>query len=251
METIQVSDGGLMYDTLLSRTNMKKIAIITSFTNHIRWDNYGICDYGNFASSNHLEYANKHGYSYIKEIVDNDKYPDWHPTWIKIDVLLKYLNLFDYLVWIDADAVFVNMEISIESLISDNVDLVIPKLEFDQVGGQMWTHTTTGFMIWKNSEWSKNILNTLWSDPQNFKVQFFHEQSRLDQLLEPIFKIEGGKNIWEKQIEDLPHPILLDNVRVLPYSYHRYFENTDMRYVYHAGGNTGTKLSRLKSILNK
>ena len=46
---------------------MKHIAIITSYTNHIRWDNYGKCDYGDFASLNHHEYSNKHGYSYIKK----------------------------------------------------------------------------------------------------------------------------------------------------------------------------------------
>ena len=50
---------------------MKHIAIITSYTNHIRWDNYGKCDYGDFASLNHHEYSNKHGYSYIKKIVKN------------------------------------------------------------------------------------------------------------------------------------------------------------------------------------
>ena len=47
---------------------MKHIGIITSYTNHIRWDNYGKSDYGDFSSLNHHEYANKHGYSYIKKI---------------------------------------------------------------------------------------------------------------------------------------------------------------------------------------
>ena len=77
---------------------MSKICIITSYTDHIRWDNYGKCDYGDFASLNHHEYSNKHGYSYIKEIVKNDDYSNWHPTWIKIDVLKKYLPLYDYVV---------------------------------------------------------------------------------------------------------------------------------------------------------
>lgn len=230
---------------------MKKIAIITSFTNHIRWDNYGICDYGNYSSENHLQYANKHGYSYIKEIVDNDSYPDWHPTWIKIDILRKYLNHFDYVTWIDADAVFVKDDLRIEDFIQDDVDLVIPKLEFDKVGGQMWTNTTTGFMIWKNSSWSQSILETLWQDPKNYRTDFFHEQSRLDQLLSEIYLTPGGENIQQKMIEDLEQPLLLQNIRILPYSYHRYFVGSEINYVFHAGGNTGTKLERLKSILQK
>lgn len=43
---------------------MSKILILTSFTDNIRWNNYGKCDYGDFSSKNHLNYANKHGYSY-------------------------------------------------------------------------------------------------------------------------------------------------------------------------------------------
>jgi hypothetical protein len=228
---------------------MNKICILTSYTDHIRWENYGKCDYGDLSSINHHEYSNKHGYSYIKEIVKNDDYSDWHPTWIKIDVLKKYLPLFDYVVWIDADAVFVNQNIKIEDMITDDVDLVIPKLEVDRVSGNMWTHTTTGFMIWKNSEWSNNILNTLWDSPKQFKFEFFHEQSRLDELIYDNFKINGGENILNKDSVDIEYPLLLGNIRVLPFSYHRYWEDGIINYVYHAGGDTPSKLNRIKKVL--
>jgi hypothetical protein len=230
---------------------MSKICILTSYTDHIRWDNYGKCDYGDFASLNHHEYSNKHGYSYIKEIVKNDDYFDWHPTWIKIDILKKYLPLFDYVVWIDADAVFVNQDIKIEDMITDNVDLVIPKLEVDRITGNVWTHTTTGFMVWKNSKWSNNILNELWSNPKEFKFEFFHEQSRLDELIHGNFKLSGGENILNKIIEDIEHPLLLNNIRILPYSYHRCWEDGVINYVYHAGGSTPTKFERVKKMLEK
>jgi len=230
---------------------MKHIGIITSYTNHIRWDNYGKCDYGDFASLNHHEYANKHGYSYIKKIVNNDDYQDWHPTWIKIDVLKTYLPLFEYLVWIDADAVFYNQDLKIEDLIDDNVDLVIPKLEVDRVSGNVWTHTTTGFMIWKNSEWSFNILNLLWNEPNQFRFEFFHEQTRLDELIYDKLQISGGENILNRDINDIENPVILSNVKILPFSYHRCWEDGEIKYVYHAGGSTPTKLERIKRILNK
>jgi hypothetical protein len=228
---------------------MKRICILTSYTDHIRWDNYGKCDYGDFASLNHHEYANKHGYSYLKEIVKNEDYLDWHPTWIKIDVIKKYLPLFDYVVWIDADAVFVDPEIKIEDLIKENVDLVVPKLEVDRASGNVWTHTTTGFMIWRNSEWSRKILNTLWENPNQFRLEFFHEQTRLDELIYENFKFPGGENLLNKEIEDIKDPIQLGNVVILPYSYHRYWEDGEMKYVYHAGGDTPSKFSRIKMAL--
>lgn len=228
---------------------MKHIGIITSYTNHIRWDDYGKCDYGDYSSINHHEYANKHGYSYIKKIVNNDDYQDWHPTWIKVDVLKTYLPIFDYLVWIDADAVFYNQDIKIEDFIEDGIDLVIPKLELDRVSGNVWTNTTTGFMIWKNSEWSKNVLNELWNNPKEYRFEFFHEQTRLDEILKPNFELEGGENILNKNIEDIQHPIILNNIKVIPYSYHRYWDDGEIKYVYHAGGNTGTKLQRITNVL--
>ena len=228
-----------------------KICILTSYTDYIRWDNYGKCDYGNFSSLNHHEYSNKHGYSYIKEIVKNEDYINWHPTWIKIDILKKYLPLYDYVVWIDSDATFVNQDISIENLICDGIDLVIPKLELDRVNANMWTNTTTGFMIWKNSEWSNNVLNLLWDEPKQFRFEFFHEQSRLDEILYENFKFAGGENILNKNNEDIEVPIILGNIKILPYSYHRYWEDGEIKYVYHAGGNTGTKLERIKRILKK
>ena len=230
---------------------MKHIAILTSYTNHIRWDNYGKCDYGDFASLNHHEYANKHGYSYIKKIVNNDDYQNWHPTWIKIDVIKTYLQIFDYVVWIDADAVFYNQDIKIEDLIEGDVDLVIPKLEMDRVSGNVWTNTTTGFMIWKKSEWSFNILNKLWNEPNQYRFEFFHEQSRLDDLIHEQLLLPGGENILDKNINDIECPIILDNIKILPYSYHRCWEDGEIKYVYHAGGDTPTKFERIKKVLDK
>lgn len=228
-----------------------RICILTSYTDNIRWDNYSKCDYGDFASINHHEYANKHGYSYIKEIVQDSQYSDWHPTWIKIDVLRKFLPLYDYVVWIDADAVFVNQEIKIEEFILDGVDLVIPKMEVDRENNISWTHTTTGFMVWKNSEWSINTLNTLWDKPNNFKLDFFHEQSRLDEILFEKYSLGGGENILLKLPEDIVEPLKLDNILILPYLYHRCWNDGEIKYVYHAGGNTYTKYERIKFILNK
>jgi hypothetical protein len=230
---------------------MKHIAILTSYTNHIRWNNYGKCDYGDFSSINHHDYANKHGYSYVKKIVNNDDYQNWHPTWIKIDVIKTYLHIFDYVVWIDADAVFYNQDISIEDLIDDNIDLVIPKLEVDRITGNMWTNTTTGFMIWKNSDWSFKVLNELWNNPKEFRFEFFHEQTRLDELLFNNLTLPGGENILNKNVDDIQNPIILDNIKILPYSYHRYWEDGEIKYVYHAGGDTPTKLERIKRVLEQ
>ena len=228
---------------------MKRICILTSYTDKIRWGDYGKCDYGDLSSANHLDYANEHGYSYLKQIVSDSDYLDWHPTWIKIDILIKTLPLFDYVVWIDADAVFINKDIKIEDLITGNVDLIIPKQEIDRSTGNVWTNTSTGFMIWKNSEWSMNMLRNLWDNPGHCRFGYFHEQTRLDELLQNLFLLPGGENIFNRLIEDIETPIILDNIKIIPYSYHRCFDDGVMNYVYHAAGNTLTKMERIKKML--
>lgn len=230
---------------------MKNICIVTSFTDHIRWNDYGKCDYGDFSSINHHDYANKHGYSYIKKIVRNEDYHDWHPTWIKIDVLRKYIKDFDYIVWIDSDAVFCDQEIKIEDFIQDDVDLVIPKMEMDREHNTMWTHTSTGFMIWKNTDWSRNMLDLLWETPNEYRTQFFHEQSRLDQLIFDNFLQPNGKNILNKEFVDIVNPVVLNNIKIIPFSFHRCYNDGEIKFIYHAGGDTPTKLSRIKEVLSK
>ena len=194
---------------------MKKICILTSYTDKIRWGDYGKCDYGDLASNNHLEYANKHGYSYIKQIVSDSDYSDWHPTWIKIDILIKTLPLFDYVVWIDADAVFVNKDITIEDFIQDDIDLILPKMEMDRLTGNVLTNTTTGFMIWKNSDWSFNLLNSIWDNPGHYRFGYFHEQTRLDEFLQDFFLLPGGENVLNRLVEDIDVPIILNNINKL------------------------------------
>jgi hypothetical protein len=84
-----------------------------------------------------------------------------------------------------------------------------------------------------------------------YRFGSFHEQTRLDEFLQDFFLLPGGENILNKSIEDIESPIVLNNVKIIPYSYHRCFEDGIMNYVYHAGGNTLTKMERIKNILSK
>lgn len=226
----------------------KKILILTSFTKNITWNNYGDCDYGKFTSMNHLLYSQKHNYSYLSRIVDEKDY-DRHLTWVKIDIIRKKLPFYDYVVWIDADAIFMDMSIKIEDFLEDDPNLILPKMEKDKNSGNVWTSCSTGFMIWKNCEWSMNILEDLWENPGKYKFEFFHEQSLLDERLEEYYKLEP--NIHTKSSEDLEEPVLLDKILVLPYSFHVCYKDDDQRYIYHASGDTPTKYERLKEMSSK
>ena len=122
-------------------------------------------------------------------------------------------------------------------------------MEMDRLTGNVLTNTTTGFMIWKNSDWSFNLLNSLWDNPGHYRFGYFHEQTRLDEFLQDFFLLPGGENVLNRLVEDIDVPIILNNIKIIPYSYHRCFEDGVINYVYHAGGNTLTKLERIKKML--
>ena len=48
---------------------------------------------------------------------------------------------------------------------------------------------------------------------------------------------------------DIETPIVLKNIKILPYSYHRYWEDGGIKDVYRAGGNTQTKFETIKKML--
>ena len=80
---------------------------------------------------------------------------------------------------------------------------------------------------------------------------FFKFTSFFDYDYGNCFTFNGGENILNKEITDIETPVILNNIKILPYSYHRCWDDGEIKYVYHAGGNTGTKLERIKRTLKK
>ena len=216
------------------------ILILTAFTKKVVWNNYGDCDFGKFAAEINLKYANKNNYSFICEILQ-EPLLDRHNTWIKIHLIKKHLPNYDYVVWIDADAIFLK-NIKIEDFIDDNIDLIISKNPLPETK-IMYTMTSTGFMVWKNSNWSIDTLNYIWNNYSLYAFSDFHEQTALDQLLLPKIK---NKNLINRELSDLDDCIIQENIKIIPYSYHSSLPDT--LFIYHAGGDTTTKFQRLFDI---
>lgn len=214
---------------------MNSILLLTGFTKNVLWDNYGDCDYGKLCAKNHLNYALKNNYNFHCEIIQeflNDRSQTWH----KIQLIKKYLKNYDYVAWIDADAVFVRDDIKLEEFISSEIDLVLPEMQIHKETGLQFTKTSTGFMVWKNCDWSFDLLNDMWNNPGDYAHGGFHEQSLLDE------KISVKNSSTFKTF---------DNIKVISEKYHNVDTDIESYFIYHAGGNTHTKFSRIKKELNK
>lgn len=102
---------------------------------------------------NKKEYCDKYGYTLI---TDESMYDSSKPIpWSKILQLQKYLDEYDYLVWMDADMLIMNDMISIESRI-------FKYPEYHIICGSDYKMINTGFMIIRNSQFSKDFLKMVW-----------------------------------------------------------------------------------------
>lgn len=104
-----------------------------------------------WSRQNKINYCNKYGYKFIEdETVYNVDKPI---PWTKIPLLLKYINDYDYLVWVDADILIMNMNTKIEQFIN--------MYPFDIICGSDWKMINTGVMIIKCSNFSKEFIKTI------------------------------------------------------------------------------------------
>ena len=127
--------------------------------------------YGKITLKNYCE---KHNY-YLLEDNSLIKEHDREIQWTKILLIQKFLdlNIYDYLVWFDADIMILNQEITLESFIErlmNNKDVMYSR----DYGGCV----NNGVIFIKNSEFSKQYFKETW----NHTNQVCREQGSMDML---------------------------------------------------------------------
>jgi mannan polymerase II complex MNN10 subunit len=147
-----------------------KIAMVTLFDAHYT----GLA---NIAVPNHLEYAAKHGYDYIyfDETIDKSRPPQWS----KVKAVEYLLNEYDWVWWLDVDALVINFDTKLENIIDNNYDMIFTANKYSII--------SNGSSFYKNTQITKNFLNecyTLERDIlRNVDIQVFdHEQQPMREL---------------------------------------------------------------------
>ena len=120
------------------------------------------------------DYCKKHNYDFLEDtsLVTNH---DREIQWTKILLVQKYLEIkeYDYLVWIDADIVILNPEITLESFIDrlmNNKDIMYSR----DFGG--WVNN--GVIFIKNTDFSREFFKESW----NHTNEICREQGSMDML---------------------------------------------------------------------
>lgn len=109
---------------------------------------YADCNLGLLSEEKNKEYAHKHGYDFI---CDKNLDNEGHYFFYKFKSILKYIDQYDYIFWIDADAFFTNFSKRIESFIKSPEKTFIVTIDKQFLN--------TGVFIVKNCNEIKQIFN--------------------------------------------------------------------------------------------
>jgi hypothetical protein len=156
----------------------------------LRWRNYdGILE---LTWQNKKRYADKHGYRlYDKSNLIRTSRP---PAWSKILAVQSLLDdkECDWVLWADADTVFMNSNKRLEDFLPHTGDLIVGT---DEGGG-----FNSGVFVFRSSEWSRNFLNTWWN------MKSF--------VRPPGFSLSGDNNALKRLLADMPPDEFAEHVVV-------------------------------------
>lgn len=152
-----------------------KIAIIQLYDD-------GRKGYGDLTSDVASRYCETHGYTYIchRELIE----PSLIPTWNKLLAVKKHLADFDWVLWLDADALIVNPKHSIEDVIKPHAGDRDMLFSSDDQG------LCAGVFFAKNTPWTFSFLDTVLLLGELPDCGHLYEQKTIRSLYEQYPKVQ-------------------------------------------------------------
>lgn len=161
-----------------------------------------IFDYSTYGYAINEAFAEHHGYKMKFLHKKLPHYDQQDSRWNKVIVLMDALNSdwsegLDYLMWLDADLVFLDMYMDLQALVTQYSKAhFIASSEF--IGGS--TMINSGSCIVKNSKWGRDFLSRWWSFTNR---SFYSDQEQFDMMVHSY----GLENI-DKNVVILPPNIV-------------------------------------------
>lgn len=168
-----------------------RIGIVTLSTPNIE-------TYCQYTRARNCDYAEQHKYQFIafKEKLDDSR----PASWSKLLALLMNWDDYDWLMWIDADAMIMNKDIKLESIIDNKYDFIV-STDLNGINCGIFLVKTTEFMrqIFEQAYDKKEFINHPWWE-QAALMSLMNENEILRQKTKKINKkeINSYMNDFEK-----------------------------------------------------
>jgi len=121
----------MVFDERMAKSNMAKLSV-----------------------KNKQTYAKRHGYELVLVSGENID-PSRPAAWSKFKALAEHLNRFDYILFVDVDALVMNFDVRLQDLVSTNKDIFMT---------EDWNGLNTGVFIIRNSPWGHWFLKEAWGE---------------------------------------------------------------------------------------
>jgi hypothetical protein len=148
----------------------KKILILSGHT--------GSSDLIDKLQKNHKAYADAIGCDYIFE---TENYClDRQHQWNKIKWILKHQKNYDWIIWVDADVVFMHDRNPLTTHINNR---------FDFIGCIYHTNIyNSGILLIQSTDESKDMLDLAWESAAETKYSYPHEEKTLTEVFQPFVR---------------------------------------------------------------
>ena len=128
---------------------------------------------------------------------DDNPILDRPTPWHRIKFIPKlFADGFDFVIWMDADAVITRFDVDIRSIIKPDKDLYMVQHEYN---GRNDPVPNTGFLLIRNTAWSKKLLEAIWEKKEYINHKWWENAALMD--------IFGYKNLLGG-VRDLKHEML-------------------------------------------
>jgi hypothetical protein len=182
------------------------------------------------AGETYKAYGERHGWDVVLSTEEElaERRP---PSWAKIRLIRELLDDYDLVWWIDADALFTDVEPDIMPELDSDKDLFLVEHTW---GSPPWIAANAGVMLWRSTEWSKNFLDEIWSTEKYIDYPIWENAALLELLGYNLFPI-----FHKAPTAHMVH------VKFLPLAWNSVWENpADEPYLNHHGASIGNERTR-------
>lgn len=179
-----------------------RICLTTAF-------NAGYAEMGAVCESSLAAYAAAQG---LELRVVRGEVPDRPPAWTKIKVIAALLEEgFDFVFWVDTDAVVVRHDADIRAEIEDGKHLYLAAHQIDvhPMPGMMvrLDVPNTGVMLLRNCAWTRSFLEEVWSRTAYLHHRWWENAA--------VMEVLGYHRLLDREKPNTPDPAVMAHVKWL------------------------------------
>jgi hypothetical protein len=166
---------------------MKQTLILTGCDN-------AMAEVADITEPSHKAYANRHGYAF-QRMTQADYQPGSHPSWQKLRFLNELLPDYDQILWLDADTIITNPEISIDTITADRPGSLFVSTDWTYpMPEDAIKHFSLGNFIAKSTPEMYGVIaaalkRTEWANRGLWEQQAIQEEYRANPDIRPHIRI--------------------------------------------------------------